>query len=666
MKKYLASTAALLLMTMNAPFCLAGQAAMAQPDPLLQIWAGYYFTDHSTAPSPAATPDVPRAGTRKAAEWYSLEDSPAFGVLYSALLLPHRLHLEADVLNENDWFGDFRHSYKDLFQARLVSRRFVHNLNNIAVYGFDEGAGFAAPVERRDMGIDDYGLRLDINEYLVRLKTPNYPLHVYSEGLLVKRKGKQQHRFLGGSGYFNERVRVTESREIDQQTEEYSLGTNVHLGPVEIDYARTERRFGSKAVTPLYSYSSADYYGFIFRDAGLYSHNVIPDLKASTDTVKIHTSHTGRIFASATFSETAKENVSSAAKAENSMRYGEIALLPKPGLYLALKYRHQENKASAPPSVTSYPVSGVPRVDTLRPGVEAEYETFIADLRYTPFPRFRLKARYTRRVTDYADESAEIWSRPMKITRDTYGLGADWRLLRSLRLNADFYHRENSFDFHAHSANNEPEEANQGVLGLTWMTTPRITTLLRADVAKEKGDRYRQVHIDEMLKAEQLRQHYLASASFAVSPKLSVTPAYTFISTKRDRDMVWGNSDGLVEIDTGYSDDQKANNYAVSFMYLPWETLQLNFTADYTIGSGSYDPTSPFTIGGTALDLAELAMISETKTREVNLRFNGEYQLKSGWGTGLSIRYTDWSDDSFDNPAKGELLAGLVRLFKKF
>jgi hypothetical protein len=661
MKKYFLSSAALLLIIVDVPCCLAGEAAMAQPDPVLQIWTGYYFTDHSTAPSPADTPDVPRAGTRKAAEWYSLEDSPAFGVLYSALLLPHRLHLEADVLNENDWFGDFRHSYKDLFQARLLSRRFVHNLDNIAVYDFGD-----ATVERRDTEIDDYSLRLDINEYLLRLKTPNYPLHVYSEGLLVKRKGTQQHRFLGGSGYFNERVRVTESRQIDQQTEEYSLGTNVHLGPVEIDYARTERRFGSKAATPLYNYSAADY-GILLRDAGPYSHNVVPDLKASTDTVKIHTSHTGRIYASATFSETAKENVSSSAKAENSMRYGEIALLPRPGLYLALKYRHQDNKASAPPSVTSYPVAGVPRVDALRPGVEAEYNTFIADLRYTPFPRFRLKARYTRRITDYADESAELWSRPLKITRDIYGLGTDWRVLRSLRLNADFYHRENSFDFHVHSANNEPEKANQGVLGLTWTAAPWVTALLRAEVAREEGDRYRQVHIAEQLQAEQLRQHYLASASFAVSPKLSVTPAYTFLAIKRDRDMVWTDSVGDIGIDTGYSDDQTAHNYAISFNMIPREALHLNFTADYTVGSGSYDPTSPFTIGGTPLiDLAELAMISETKTREVSLRFNGEYQFKSGWGSGLSLRYTDWSDDSFDNPAKGELLAGLVRLFKKF
>jgi hypothetical protein len=659
MKNYLAGAAALLLLNVSTPFCLAAQEQLAGPEPVLQFWTGFYFTDYSTnpAPSPADALSVSRPGTRRGAEWYSLENSFAFGGLYSALLLPHRLHLEADVLNENDWFGDFRHSYSDLFLGRVLSRRFVHNLDNIAMYDFG-----GTPVDRRDAGIDDYRLRLDIDEFQIRLKTPNYPLHLYSEGLLVKRKGRQQQRFLGGNAYFSERVRVSEAREVDQQTKEYSLGANGHFGPVEIDYARTERRFGSDAPTPFYDYTEVS----LLRDAGRYAHNVIPELKASTDTLKIHTSHTGRIYAAATFSETAKENTSSAAKAENSMQYGEIVWLPRPRMSLAVKYRHQKNKASAPPVLTLYEAGGVTRDDVLRPGVEAAHDTFGTDFRYAPRPGLRLKAGYTRRVTDYAHESAEVWSRPLKITRDVYVVGAGWRAKRNLRFNAEVYHRQNSFDFLAHSANNEPEKANQGVLGVTWTARPWITALLRADVAREEGERYRQVHVAEQLAAEQLRQHYLASVSLAVSPKLSVTPTYTFLSIKRDRDMVWENSTGAHAIDTGYSDEQKADNFAIHFGYLPSAALSLNLTVDYTKARGSYNPTSPFFIHGTELDLAELARISETRTREASLRFEGEYKLRNGWGTGLEIRYTDWSDDSFDNPADGELLAGLIKLSKRF
>jgi hypothetical protein len=658
MKTFLVFTAALLVIAGNPTFCRADQTPPAGPEAKLQFWAGFNFSDYSTHTSPsfADTLNVPRPGTRKAVEWYALEDSPSFGGLYSALLLPHRLHLEADFLNDNDWFGDFRHSYSDLFQARLLARRFVHNLDNIAVYDFG-----GAAVDRRDPGVDDYRLRIDIDEYRIRLKTPNYPLHVYSEGLLVKRKGTQQQRFMGGNGYFSERVRVTESREIDQQTKEYSLGTNGHFGPVEIDYAHTERRFYSDAATLSYAFTAAP-----LRDAGIYDHNVTPELKASTDTVRINTSHTGRVYASASFSEIDKENTSSLAKAKNSMQYGEIILLPLRGMSLAMKYRHQKNQASAPSVVAPFTVAGVARIDPVRPGVEAEIDTFITELRYTPLSTLRLKAGYTKRITDYADESAIIWSRPLKTTRDIFALGANWRARRNLRLTADYYYRENRFDFHPASANDEPERGNQGVLGLTWMATSRITALLRADVASEEGERNRQVHIEEQLAAEQLRQHYLASVSFTVSPKLSVTPAYTFLSVKRERDMVWENSAGNHEIDSDYSDEQTANNFAISFTYLPRPALSLNLTVDYTLTKGSYDPASPFTINGTVLDLAELARISETETREVSLRFEGEYAFRNGWGTGLQVRYTDWRDDSFDNPAEGELLAGLVKVSKRF
>jgi hypothetical protein len=625
---------------------------------IVKVWVGGSLreTDNSKREGLAdrQVPVLPeaagRVGTSKGAEFYRDDSSASGGFLYKTAHLPQRIHLELDYFNDNEWYGDFRYSYLDYVQVRILPRRFHHNLDNLTVYDFSGPGDGSAEIEINDQGVEDYGLRLDIDQYRLRFKTPNFPLHIYGEGETVRRTGTQQARFLGGSAYFSELLRVTETREIDQENQAIAIGANTHLGPIEIDLSRKTRKFESDIATPTYDYS-----GF-----GSSAHNVTPQLEATINTLKIHTSHSGRLFASATLAEIDKENDYSDAEAKNTMGQGEIFWLPTTYLALTTKYRHQKNTASAPATVTGTNWLGGSTVYIVAPGVESTTDTAILSLRYTLIPKTSLNLKYTKDIKKVDDQSVLDWSNPPKTTKDEYEFALTNWLIPKVRTTARVIHNEVSSELTATSINNEPEQTDQFKLGITWAISPKVLAFGSAYFTREETEDNRlSGGITEANKAEALRQQHLLSLSFMVNDKLTISPSYTYISDEQGRDIVW---DGA--IDSNYTNEQVAHSYSLNMLLAPTAKTNINCSVDYTTTDGAYEPTSPFTGMFGAINTAEIAQFSQSSTEEINVRFDIDQDLGHGWGLGLDLRYTDWQDDSVDNPSDGEFMGGLLRISK--
>ncbi|MEN8134970.1 MAG: hypothetical protein ABFS18_05470 [Thermodesulfobacteriota bacterium] len=617
------------------------------------------FADRNATTLPEA---AGRVGTAKAAEFYSDENSPSGGLFYKTAYLPQRIHLEFDYFNANEWYGDFRYSYLDYVQVRLLPRRFYHNLDNLTVYDFAPGISVTPPllqetseIEINDQGVEDYGLRTDINKFQLRFKTPGFPFHLYGEGESVRRKGSQQARFLGGSAFFGpvpgiNLVRVTESRAIDQENQDFILGTNAHLGLIEIDITHKNRKFESDIADPTYNYTGA----------GNSVHNVTPELKATVNTLKMHTSHSGRVFASVTLSELNKENEYSGAEAKNTLSNGEVFWLPASYLAFTTKFRHQVNKASAPATVTATNWLGGPTTYLINPGVESETDTASLGMRFSLIPKTNLNLKYTKKIKKVEDQSSLAWSSPPKTTKDEYELSLSNWVIPKVRATAKVNHIRVATELATTSINNEPDQTNQFNLGVTWLLTPKIVAYGNSYVAREETES-NQISgvIGAANVAEALRQQHLLSVSFMVNDKLTLSPTYTYIADEQGRDMIW---DGVV--DSNYTNKQEAHNYALQMMYLPSKEVNLNCSIDYTTTDGSYDPTSPFSGTSGTIDTAEIAQFSQSTTEEINLRLDADYDIGRGWGVGLDLRYTDWQDDSFDNPSEGEFVSGLLKITK--
>lgn len=674
-------TTVALLGPSGASECLADYKDIAnQVETVANFWIGGSYNDtkssinNSLAEERSTSQAAGRVGTNKASEYYAMKSSGSGGVLLTGAPLPNRYHLEFDYYNDNDWFGDLRYSFKDYLQLRLLPRRFTHNLDNVTVFDFNPTvANFTPPatyntngndVDTLDALVDDYRLRVDIDEYRLRLKTPNYPLHVYTNGEVVRKKGTRQVHFLGGNGTRTgnrAQVRATSSREVEQETKTFVVGTNTHTGPLEFDISHRERRFKSDLDTPTHRY-----------DFGTTILHVIPELKAKTNTIKVHTSHTGRVFASTTFSETKKANEYSGAEAEMSSGYGEIAWVPAAYFTLVTKFRHQKNEATTPAAT----VAGANRLGgttnyNVKPGIKSQTDTAIVAARYSLIPKTSANLQYTWQVKDVEGEQAVALGRPHSTTKNIYELGFTNWAIPHVRTTAKFSHTDIGNNYGDTVANYEPvsidpEHTNQGTLGITWQVSPKITAFASGSISKEESDNNRLVggHIDS--KAEALNQQGMFSLNFALSEKFSLSPSYTYMSWEQKRDLVW-DGNGTEVVDPAYTNKQKAQVFALALNSTPTKRLNVNAAVEYIITEGRYNPTSPFRLYAAvpAYNTAEAAEFSRTDTEEWNVRLDSEFDLGRGWGLGLDLRYVDWEDTSTDNPSDGIYYGGLFKVSKK-
>lgn len=649
--------------------CLADYKDLAnQMDTVADFWLGGTLNESSSSTSASLAEQyslaevTSRVSNNKATEYYSQESSGSGGLLLKGTPLPNRYHVEIDYYNDNDWFGDLRYSYKDYVQLRLLPRRLTHNLDNLMLYDFAPTVANSGSTDVRDKGVEDYRLRVDIDEYKLRLKTPNYPMHLYVNGEVVKKKGTRQMRFLGGDGYRSSprgQVRASMAKDVDQETQTMVVGANAHVGPVEFDLSHKERKFESDLAAPTFDYT--------FGNRVLH---VLPELKATSNTVKVHTSHTGRVVASATYSELEKTNEYSQAEAETSFGYGEVTWLPVAYLSLGAKVRHQKNEATAPATVRSVNRLGTTIDYVVHPGVESQTDTVIVNARYSLIPKSNLSLQYTRQIKDVEGKSAVDWGRPQKSSKDVYELGfTNWAIPR-LRTTLKLAHIWNGNDYGNASATYEPvsidpEHTSQGTLGLTVLITPRLTAFANGFVSKEDSEDNRLVggHVDG--KAEALNQQYMFSLNYAFSEKFSISPSYSYMRWEQKRDMVWESSTGVEVVDPGYSNKQKAQVFGLAVNSKPTKRLHLNAAVDYTIAKGHYDPTPQFQLGALLFNAFTAAEFSQTTTEELGVRLDSEFDLGRGWGLGLDLRYVDWVDKSTDNPSDGVYYGGLFKVSKK-
>ncbi len=640
--------------------------------PIAEVWVGGSLrqTDNSVnsslADTSAAKANI-RVGRAGAYAFHTTGSSASGGVYLEGAPLPSRYHFELDYYDENDWYGDFRYSFKDAIRTRVLTRRFYHNLDNLTLFDYDPGNTSGSEVEIHDAGVDDYGIRVEIDQYQLRFKTPSYPFHVYIDGETVSRKGKRQQRFLGGEAYFfggarGGRVRVSEARDIDQKSDTIAFTTNAHLGPMEFELSHRDRKFDSDVAAPAYTY-----------DSGITSvHNVVPELKANSNTFKLHTTHSGRLFVSTTFSKLEKTNEYSHAEADRSLSYGEVFWLPRVWVAFSAKLRHQKNTAAAPATVVADglnppPVPSLNRVYTVEPGVASTTDMASLSMRYSLIPATSMQMGYTREIKDVEGDSALVWSRPEKTIRDIYEFRITNRAIPGVRTTARLKHTRVGFEYGAEIVNNEPARSDEAKLDLTWTMSPRVSLFANGFIVRDESDENRTSdNIADANVGRALRQQYVASLIFVVSKRFSLVPTYTFISQEQKRDIVWEDGTGAHVVDHGYSNKQTAHNFALDLVMRPVDRLRMNGAIDYTVTKGTFDPTTPFTIGTAGvIDTAEIAGFSATKTKVLDIRLDNELDLGRGFSLGLDLHYADWKDDSFDNPSDSTYFGALFKIMKR-
>ncbi len=573
-------------------------------------------------------------GSDRAEEYEYLHNSLTLGGQLQMFSFPHRIHLDVNMKNEKDYFGDLTYMYKDTVRLRAIETSLYHNLENVPLIDLDPLTP-SPGVDVRDAGVK-YGTQTSMSNVFLRFKAPNYPFHVYLEGSLVERSGSRQQRSLLGSGSVGNPVRASEYRGVDQDTKSLVIGANSHLGPVEVDFSHGEKRFKEESDKVLYDYYAAS----PDRAAGEYPHNLVPDLRGSSNTLKIHTSYTGSLVASATFSKIDRENSDSGATADYFIGAGEISWIESPSLAFFLKYRHKESDIDNPATVTisdlTNPLNSY--IYAVEPSISSVTDRVSAVVRYRLTTGVTVKGEYS--YEDIRRSVSAEWALPDRTEKNTASLSADLRVVRGVYVRASYTHKFNYDPVY----NTDPDRSDEGKLSVSLTPHPRLTALVSITAANERRDDLLFIDTGQARNREVHRDGLLGSVTYLLLQDLSVTASYAYMHNKILQDIVYDNAIGVPQTDPLVPNSQLMHFYGLDFSYLPQNNITLGAGVGYTISSGAFYPSD-----ANLLEPVSVASFSELKTRELLCTFSGEYRFKGGLGLGVQYRYSKF-DDALDNP----------------
>lgn len=612
--------------------------------PDIDLTAGYSFIDLK--------------GPSRTGEYEYLHYSPYLGGYGVYFYFPHRLNLDVEFKNRKDYYSDVSYSYKDLIFFRGISRSIFHNLDNITPVAFDPLTG-SPSTDIRDSG-EVYGIRSGIHSLFLRFKTPDYPFHIYVDGRIVYREGIRQQMGLLGSGYFNDISISSKRREIDWRYHEITLGTNSHLGPLEVDLSHGESRFNVKGDNILFDrYSSAGFAPPLLREAGVYPRNLIPEIKGSSNTIKVHTAYTGSIVASGIFSKIEKENRESGARAEYIIGSGDVMWMPMPRLTFFIKYRHREKDMDIPSTVTisnmSDPFNSYTYI--LRDAISSASNTMSVAIRYRPIRGLNIRVEYT--FEDLKRDFAALWGLPSSTERHNLSLSADMRIHRTMNIKARFIHKETNNPAY----NYEPDDADEARLSLTWTPHTNVNAFISYVISEERRNDIYFRNTDSFGGRDVKKSRFMGNLTFLIMNNLSLTASYSYIHNRTVQDITMETfaphyspvKDSMIP----YKDS--ARNYGLDINYEPGNNITFSGGLNYTISHGLFY---------TALEeFSGISGLSELKAREIVYSLNSEYRLRGGLNLGLKYRYTtvrDIIDNPNDDISNGRAHIILLTLTKKW
>lgn len=592
-------------------------------------------------------------GSPRAAEYQFLESSVG-GILQTEYdPLPQRFSLDMNYLNRKDYFGEMDYAYRDVVVVDILTRGMFHNLNHFGL-GIDDPTTLSPSFIDLNPG-DRYGIESQHRRAFVRFKTPDFPLHLYAEAVTTDREGKVQQLFLRGfTGGLN---KVSQTRDIDWNSQAVRVGVNSHLGPVEADYSHSEKKFQSLSDKALF-----DVYPLF-----VVPHNLAPDLKSSTDTIKLHTSYTGKIVAAATYSSGEKKNGDSGARADFRNAAGDLTITPIPGLLLVLKYRHYTLDSSGPDAVT---LPGIGNTFNVRVPISSNRDIMNGAIRYRITDHMVVKGEYTVELIEReADHGADLtplqiapsqtgtgpneWNVAHRTLKSTEKLGLSYRLTNKLSLRADYSATQVTDPAYAA----DPDRINSGKSTVTWTPFSRVIALASCGGVREKRDNLTAPLAGGSRKAD--RDQALGSVTFLVGNRSSVTVSYLYFKNKTSESLTFTDQSGAFNVEdrVPYGDKAQVFSFGASQALGEGATLTAEASKSYSSGSFRVEGSVPNTAG---IDvLSDLRVVEDIYTAGLELQFSRN--------VGSELRYQHRHyDDKIDNTQDGRVDIALATLHMRW
>lgn len=574
------------------------------------------------------------SGNPMAGEYQYQHSSVAGSALIEYDPLPNRLLLESYYENGKDYFGEIDYSYRDVIMLNMMTRSLFHNTDH---YSIGEGTP-SMNVTDLDPA-DTYGTSNAMNRAQIRFKAPDFPFHVYLEAKSQEKHGSFQQRFMNS---FTAGDKMSRTREIDWETEEAKATINSHLNWVEVEYSHATKKFAETKDKSL-------------TDTGAitYTHNLVPDIESSTDTIKIHTSHTGRIAAAATYASGERENKDSGAKSSFTNAAGDISWIPTKDLTVAVKYRHYAVDADNADTVNSVGLLGLTTYSA-RNAISYTKDIMTGLVRYRATKDLTLRGEFgfedLRR-----DWGAASWALDEKISRTTMRLGATYRLTNKILLRGDASRQ--SATVPANSVDTTyPETSDQARATVTWTPKPWFTMLLTGGTVREERADLGAPFTD---KRTSERNRFLGSFTFLAGKSTTITPSYSFFQNKQNGPIAYADISSAITAETGVPYADVAQVIALAASHAMSDSLIFTLETTKAWSRGSWQSSGVVAGSGGIADLSSLRTVETTAGADLEIRVT-KY-------LGYELRYQVRKiDDKLDDTQDGTNQIALAALTLKW
>jgi len=589
----------------------------------------------------------------KAAEFSYPHSSISFGLNLLSAPLPYRYHINTEFISKHDFYSDAGFAYKDLLLFRDILGGVRHNLGHY---------NYSNPELHVDNNpADAYYKDFTSNLILLRLKTPDFPFHTFINHRHIEKDGRIQQRFM--PGYINQlgeinplpdpafspvetNRMISESREIEWESNSVKLGANSHLGPVEIEYAFDQSKFdpGPNNIPAYRYYPEYNSSTNPHRDAGSYPHNVIAETESSGHTIKMHSSYTGGIVAAATFSNLFQKNNFSLTESTTWKGAFNISWIPDPVFGLFFKYRHRDVDMDTPNTTTlTGGINDNTYTYSVRQGISYDKDVFSLSTRYKPVNLLSLYANYEfshLKRKDIADW--ELLSDQTDI--HTVNLVANARPVDRLRVKAQYEYK--NYDQPAYNTN--PDNSNKLRLTTTYTPSPDRIIYMEYLLVLSDGESLNYPAPDNPnpapLEREGQSEHFLASITTGITPKLSFTGSWYYQRWKVEQDLAFTTAISnatsyIIDPDVPYSD--KAHSFSLALHWIPRDDFTVGADLSHTITKG----TTGYTV---AFEGTPLASLSNLEASETSFSLTMTKKFPKDWEAGLRLFYNIYNDKSTD------------------
>jgi hypothetical protein len=599
---------------------------------------------------------ITSTGNTKASEYDYLKSSATGALNFEWDPLPHRFVFDSYYLNKKDYFGEMDYAWKDIVLLNGYVRGMYHNLDHY-ILGPDDPTTPMPSFSDLNPG-DQYNVENSLRAGSLRLKTPDFPFHLYVNVRTIDREGTIQQRFLSAPLH-----EVSQSRDIDWNTSEYRVGVNSHLGPIEVDYSHMEKKFDPIEGKVMYDTSS-----------GVpVPHNLVPNLQSSSDTVKAHTTYSGKIVLSGSYTSGDRKNEDSSARVDFRNSAGDLMFMPVTPVILTVRYRHFDNNVTNPDMVQNITSTGTTMVN-VRDSISSSRDVVSSMLRWRATDRLTIKGEYIADTTDRTRgvlgstmsistvplvTGQAYWDVPESTTKNTGKLGFSYRILNRMTLRADY----SVFTVDNPVYETDPDRATNAHAALTWNVTPRFSTMLSFGAIHEERDLLTAPLAGGSREAR--RDQALASATMLVGRYSSVTLSYGYFKNNVNQTLTLtdGNpfppSPLVTEPGVPYQD--VAHIGTVTITIAPMEGMNLVGSASRSYSRGNFRMYG----AGDVTNTSGIAELSDMKVTDSVYSVGLEMQHTRYIGSDLRYEYRDY-DDQIDNTQDGRMRQILASLSVKW